>query len=99
MLPPAPAALKRVIVEHETIALRPLKPTEATQVWNDLLGEEPYSDLHPIVSADGARSIRMGPHEMNSSPTRFHFHEETWTFDAATNTWTIDNLVVRVPLK
>ena len=84
----------------------PLKPTEATLVWNDFLGEGRYSDLHHrtgvpdpdrIVSADGTRSIRIGAHEMNSSATKFRFHDETWTFDATTNTWTTDNLAVRGP--
>ncbi|MFK4598753.1 hypothetical protein RKD30_005420 [Streptomyces pristinaespiralis] len=37
-------------------------------------------------------------HEMNSKPTRFHFHKETWTFISPTNTWIVDNAMVRVPL-
>jgi hypothetical protein len=62
------------------------------------------TDIHPrlgmpdanrIVSADGTRSI-MGPHEMNSSPNKFHYHEETWTHDPATNTWNVDNVLRRV---
>ena len=96
------------IVETETMAARPLKATEATNRWEEFLGEGPYTNSHPrtgvsdpnrIVSADGARSIRMGPHEMNSSPTKFHFHEETWSFDSSTNTWNIANVIQRVPLK
>jgi hypothetical protein len=96
------------IVETETIASRPLKPTEATQRWAEFLGEGPHTNIHPrtgqvdpnrIVSADGTRSIRMGPHEMGSKPTKFHFHEETWGFDATSNTWTVDNVVRRVPLQ
>ena len=94
------------VVETEAVAPRPLKPQEATQAWDDFLGEGPQSNVHPrtglpdpdrIVSADGTRSIRMGPHEMNSSPTKFHYHEETWTYDPATNAWHVDNTVVRVP--
>jgi hypothetical protein len=74
--------------------------------WEDFLGDGPTTNIHPrlgtpdadrIVSADGLRSIRMGTHEMGSSPTKFHYHEETWTFDADANTWTATNLKVNVP--
>jgi hypothetical protein len=51
------------------------------------------------VSADGKRSIRYGKHEMESSPTKHHNHEETWQYDAATDTMTVTNTQVRVPLK
>ena len=39
----------------------------------------------------------MGPHEINSSPTKFHYHEEIWDFYSPTNTWTIENTIIRVP--
>lgn len=74
--------------------------------WDEFLGRGPTTNIHPrtglpdpdrIVSADGMRSIRFGPHEMGSSPTGFHFHEETWNFDPGANTWLADNVLVRVP--
>ena len=34
---------------------------------------------------------------MNSSPTKFHFHEETWNYDSGAHQWNVDNVVVRVP--
>uniref|UniRef100_UPI00272E65DB RHS repeat-associated core domain-containing protein n=1 Tax=Frankia sp. Cj5 TaxID=2880978 RepID=UPI00272E65DB len=94
------------VVETETIAPRSLKPNEAVARWDEFLGDGPTTNLHPrtglpdanrIVSADGTRSIRFGPHEMGSSPTKFHYHEETWNFDKGANTWFVDNVVVRVP--
>ncbi|MEU0301652.1 putative T7SS-secreted protein [Streptomyces sp. NPDC006175] len=86
---------------------KPRKPQQAMAEWEEFLGEGPYTNIHPrtglpdpdrLVSADGTRSIRLGDHEMNSKPTRFHFHKETWTFISPTNTWIIDNTMVRVPL-
>jgi hypothetical protein len=90
----------------ERTAPQALKPSEAAARWDEFLGEGPHTNIHPrtglpdpdrIVSADGMRSIRFGIHEMGSSPTRFHFHEETWNFDTAANTWFVDNVLVRVP--
>jgi RHS repeat-associated protein len=83
----------------------PIRASEATQAWDDFLGRGPHTDIHPrlgtpdpdrIVSADGTRSIRMGPHEMNSKPTKFHYHEETWNYDRGSNTWDVDNVVRRI---
>jgi hypothetical protein len=34
---------------------------------------------------------------MGSSPTKFHFHEETWDFDGGTGVWNVQNTVARVP--
>ncbi len=56
------------------------------------------SDPDRIVSADGKRSIRYGAHEMESSPTKHHFHEESWTYDEDSHTMNVDNIVKRVPL-
>lgn len=47
--------------------------------------------------SDGKRSVRYGPHAMNSSPARHHYHEETWSYDAPTDTMTVRNAVIRVP--
>ncbi|MFJ9523361.1 DUF6531 domain-containing protein [Kitasatospora sp. NPDC101801] len=91
----------------EVVAPKPLKPSEADAKWKEFLGPGPYTDIHPrtglpdpgrLVSADGLRSIRMGPHEMNSKPTKFHFHMETWSWVSPSNTWYVSNTMVRVPL-
>jgi hypothetical protein len=101
-----PSSATKVIAEREVTAPRPVKPSEAVDGWNDFLGEGPHTNLHPrtglpdadrIVSADGTRSIRYGSHEMNSSPTKHHFHQETWSYDAASDTMTVTNTQVRVP--
>ena len=93
---------------NETYADKPVKPEDATKKWDEFLGEGPHTNIHPrtgdvdpdrIVSADGKRSIRYGNHEMNSKPTKHHYHEETWTLDEKNNVMNVDNLVVRVPLK
>ena len=57
------------------------------------------SDPNRIVSADGTRSIRYGNHEMGSKPTKHHYREETWSYDAGTDTMTVGNTIKRVPLK
>ena len=92
---------------NETYAPKPVKPEDALNRWDDFLGPGPHTNIHPrtglpdpdrIVSADGKRSIRYGNHEMNSKPTKHHYHEETWTLDPANNVMNVDNLVVRVPI-
>ncbi|CAD6871882.1 RHS repeat domain-containing protein [Methylomonas fluvii] len=91
----------------EVYASKPVKPENAVDKWDEFLGPGPHSNIHPrtglpdpdrIVSADGKRSIRYGSHEMNSTPTKHHYHEETWTFDSVSNVMNVDNKVVRVPL-
>ena len=91
---------------NETYAPKPVKPEDALDRWNDFLGPGPHTNIHPrtglpdanrIVSADGTRSIRYGNHEMNSGPTKHHYHEETWTYDPVNNVMNVDNSVVRVP--
>jgi hypothetical protein len=95
-------------VEVETIAPGPVKPSAATDRWDEFLGSGPHTNIHPrtgvpdpnrLVSADGKRSIRYGPHEMNSSPAKHHYHEETWSMNPATNAMDVQNTVVRVPRK
>ncbi len=54
-------------------------------------------DPDRIISEDGTRSIRYGNHEMNSSPTKHHYHEETWRLNSETGAMDVDNVVVRVP--
>jgi RHS repeat-associated protein len=100
------AADSAAVIMKERVAPNPVKPNDAVRRWGEFLGDGPTTDIHPrtglpdadrIVSADGTRSIRFGPHEMNSSPTKFHYHEETWRFDAVNNSWQVDNVLVRVP--
>ena len=92
----------------EVYANKPVKVTEAVDKWEDFLGPGEYTDIHPrtglkdpdrIFSADGKRSIRFGPHEMNSKPSKFHYHEEVWTYDPINNVMNVDNTVVRMPYK
>jgi hypothetical protein len=103
-----PGTNPATVTETETMALNPMKASDATGAWDDFLGPGEHNNINPrtgqadpnrIFSADGTRSIRMGPHEMNSSPTKFHYHQETWTYDPATNNWHVDNVVQRVPGK
>lgn len=91
---------------NETYAPKPVKPKDAVDGWDEFLGPGPHTNIHPrtglpdpdrIVSADGTRSIRYGNHEMNSGPTKHHYHEETWTYDPVNNVMNVDNSVVRVP--
>ena len=90
----------------EHVDPRPVKPGQAIERWNDFLGSGQHTDMHPrtgisdpdrIVSEDGLRSIRFGDHEMSSRPTKFHYHEETWTPDESGESWHVDNRIVRVP--
>jgi len=92
----------------EEVAPRPVRPQDAAARWQAFLGEGEHTNIHPrtgqpdphrIVSADGTRSIRYGPHEMGSKPTKHHYHEETWSYDSATDTMTVTNTQVRVPLQ
>ena len=92
----------------ETYASKPVKPEEAILKWGEFLGDGPYTNIHPrtgkpdpdrLVSADGTRSIRYGAHEMNSKPTKHHYHEETWTLELKNKTMNVDNSVIRVPLQ
>lgn len=91
---------------NETYAPKPVKPKDAVDRWDEFLGPGPHTNIHPrtglpdpdrIVSADGTRSIRYGNHEMNSGPTKHHYHEETWTYDPVNNVMNVDNSVLRVP--
>lgn len=91
----------------EIYASKPVKLEEAMMRIEKFLGPGPYTNIHPrtgeidnnrIVSKDGLRSIRYGDHEINSSPTKHHYHEETWCFDKVNNCMNVENVVVRVPL-
>jgi hypothetical protein len=106
--PNKPSAATKVVNNSETTAPRPVKPSDAPKKWEDFLGPGEPTNTHPrtgvpdpdrLVSPDGTRSIRYGNHEMNSKPTKHHYHKETWTYDPVTDTMTVDNQLVRVPLQ
>ena len=93
---------------NETFASDTVKPEDVVAQWKVFLGPGPYGKIHPrtgveepdrLVSSDGTRTIRYGNHERTSKPNKHHYHEETWTYDNATNKMNVDNLVRRVPLK
>lgn len=42
-----------------------------------------------IVSSDAKRSIRYGAHDMNSKPSKHHYHDETWTLELKSNTMNV----------
>jgi len=92
----------------EVYANKPVKVQDAVNKWDEFLGAGEYNNIHPrtglpdadrIFSADGKRRIRFRSHEMNSKPSKFHYHEETWTHDPINNVMNVDNTVVRVPHK
>jgi len=92
----------------ETYSNKTIKTEDVTTQWDDFLGSGAHTNIHPrtglpdpdrIVSVDGTRSIRFGKHEMGSSPTKQHYHEETWTLDKKNNLMNVDNLVVRIQFK
>ena len=89
----------------ETTSPTPVNSRDATDKWDEFLGPGPHSNTHPrtglpdkdrIVSSDGRRSVRYGDHEMNSSPNKHHYHEETWTHDPVNNITNVDNKIVRI---
>ena len=103
-----PGPNTKVVNLPETTAPKPIKPAAALDEWNNFLGPGTHTNIHPrtgapdpsrIISADGMRSIRYGNHEMGSKPTKHHYHEETWSYDAASDTMTVGNTIKRVPLK
>jgi hypothetical protein len=92
---------------EENYASKPVKPQDATNNWEEFLGEGPYSNNHPrtnrpdpdrLVSADGKRSIRYGAHEMGGKPSKHHYHEEKWILQLKENVMNVENTVIRVPL-
>ncbi|WP_256669333.1 RHS repeat-associated core domain-containing protein, partial [Pseudomonas sp. C2B4] len=91
----------------EVYANKPIKPQDATNKWEEFLGEGPYTNKHPrtnipdpdrLVSSDGMRSIRYGAHEMGSNSSKHHYHEEKWILELKGNVMNVENTVVRVPL-
>ena len=92
----------------EVFGNKPVKVEDAVDMWDDFLGPKPHNNIHPrtgqpdpnrIFSQDGTKSIRFGNHEMYSKPTKFHYHEEIWTYDPIDNVMNVDNIVIRIPYK
>ena len=90
---------------EEIIASKPVKESEALSKWNDFLGEGPYTDTHPrtgladpnrIVSRDGTRSIRFEEYEVSGRITKWHYHEEMWTYDPDANVMNVKNTLNRL---
>ena len=79
--------------EIETKSGTAVKDTEVTDDWDEFLGPDQtnidprdgLADPDRIWSADGKRSIRYGDHEMDSKPSKHHYHKETWEDDAVHN--------------
>lgn len=95
----------KVINAPEVKAPNAIKSSEVTNRWNSYLGENTTNinprtgqvDPNRIFSADGTKSVRFDSHEMNSMGTpKFHYHEETWTYDAVNDTMTVTNTLQRI---
>jgi hypothetical protein len=80
------------------LSRRWLAPSTCSNRWDEFLGKDQTNidprtglpDPDRIWSADGTRSIRFGEHEMNSSPSKLHYHEEAWSPNR------VDNVLQRV---
>lgn len=94
-----------IVETIETKAPNTMKMSEATDAWDDFLGNGQHDvnpltgkrDANRLFSADSTKSIRFSPHEMNSlGTTKAHFHFETWSYNSKTNHMTIFNLLQRL---
>ena len=103
--PKAPSTNTKVVNAPEVKAPNTIKSSDVTNSWDDFLGSNQTNinprtgqlDPNRIFSADGTRSIRFGNHEMSSMGTpKSHYHIETWTCDAATDTMTVTNTLQRI---
>ncbi len=74
-----------------------IKSSEVIDDWDAFLGPN-QTNINPITgkiesnrifSADGTRSIRFGPHEMNSPERLQHYHREIWVYDAESNIYNV----------
>jgi hypothetical protein len=100
-----PSSSTKVINTSEVKAPNAIKSTNVTNAWDNYLGKN-TTDINPktrmadpnrIFSADGTKSIRFGNHEMGTMSTpKGHFHYETWTYDAVTDTMTVTNILQRI---
>lgn len=100
-----PSPSTKVVTTPEVKAPNAIKLDDVTNTWDNYLGKNTTNinprtggiDPNRIFSADGTKSIRYGNHEMGSmGTTKGHFHYETWTYDAATDTMTVSNTLQRI---
>jgi hypothetical protein len=100
-----PSANTKVINAPEVKAPNAIKSSDVTASWDNYLGPNQTNinprtgqvDPNRIFSTDGTKSIRFDSHEMNSmGTTKFHYHMETWTYDAAADTMTVTNTLQRI---
>lgn len=100
-----PSVNTKVIKASEIKSPNAIKSSEVTKSWNKYLGPNQTNinprtgqvDLNRIFSVDGTKSIRFGIHEMSSmGTTKFHYHMETWTYDAVNDTMIVTNLLKRI---
>ena len=82
----------------ETKSGQAVRQRNALTDWDEFLGpgqtnidpRDGLPDPDRIWSADGMRSIRFGPHEMNSGQRKLHYHKETW------RDYVVENVLQRV---
>ncbi len=96
----------KVVNNGEVKSPNPVRAKNATESWENFLGEGNYSNKHPITgktdadrifSQDGTKSIRFGNHEMSKMGTgKFHYHEELWIYDPNDNIMNYYNTLRRV---
>jgi hypothetical protein len=100
-----PSSETRVVNSPEIKSASAIKAIDVTNAWDNYLGSNTTSinpktgmiDPNRIFSADGTKSIRFGAHEMNTiGTTKGHFHYETWTYDATTDTMNVTNILQRI---
>ncbi|MDW8803205.1 hypothetical protein P8V03_18925, partial [Clostridium sp. A1-XYC3] len=101
-----PSNATKVIRNQEIKSPNPVRAKDAARLWDEFLGEGPYTNIHPITgqsdpdrifSSGGLRSIRFGLHEMSKMGTgKFHYHEEIWVYDIVTDTMNYYNTLRRV---
>lgn len=100
-----PSANTKVIATPEVKAPTTIKASDVTKRWEEYLGPNTTNinprtgkvDSDRIFSADGKRSVRFSNHEMTSSGTpKYHYHEETWTYDSVNDTMTVTNTLQRI---
>ncbi len=100
-----PSINTKVINTPEIKAPNAIKSSQVTQRWDEYLGPNTTNinprtgkvDPNRIFSSDGTKSVRFDSHEMNSMGTpKFHYHEETWTYDPINDTMTVTNTLQRI---
>lgn len=100
-----PSKKTQVINHGEVKASNQIETSKVTDMWDEFLGKNQTNinprtgevDLDRIFSADGTKSVRFGKHEMKSmGTTKFHFHQETWEYDALQDVMHYYNTLFRI---